>query len=78
MEKELEVLLSIPDNQLALPQRRRRAEHCRSGAAQAHIAAVLAKEKEKKKKKKKRKRRKRRRRTRRTRWRRSFLLCCSS
>ena len=33
VEEELEVLLSIPDNQLTLPQQRRRAEHFRSGAA---------------------------------------------
>ena len=79
LDEELEDLLSIPVNQFTLPQRRRRVDHYRSGAAQAYIAAVLAKEKDKKKKKKKRKRRKKRQRTRRTRWRRSgFLLCCSS
>ena len=52
-EEEEEELLNIHINQLTSPQRRRRAEHCRSGAAQAFLAAVTAKEMEKRKKKKK-------------------------
>ena len=69
VEEKLEVLLSIPDNQLTLPQQRRRAEHFRSGAAQAFLAAVTEKEKEKMREKMKKKKKKKRRRTRsRTKW----------